>query len=489
MLRPLLVLLLFVGATRADTPAKPAPGTLKAFLAEIQHRQAYGIYVSDGKVGWMIAEVKLGKLDGQDVALASEEVYIDLKREGQPLTMEITTTVYFSLEGNGAVLLIEEKSKENARTTERKGIRKGDRLAITTTINGRADTERVVALPKKTLALSKKQYEWLKAPRKKGDTFESFSIKLDNKNIDTPEVITFLSKKNVAWGGVPTDVYEISTLSQNLRQHEECKADGTTIRGKIGGILEVKAELEATAKKLDAKGVDIMRISSIDVDKQLGFPNAISSLTLEAIDLGDFKLPQSHRQKVRKGDKGEVIIETRRDFKVEKEAPLSKEERAEMTEATPTVQADHPRVKELAKKVVGDEKDLHKAAGLIKDWVHKNMKQTLSANATTTLEVLDTRAGDCTEHSLLFVSLARAAGLPAREVGGLAYVPLPRPTFGWHAWAEFHDGRQWVTVDPTWDQLLVDATHITFSTSSDDWSWLEVLGKLKFKVIESEKKK
>jgi hypothetical protein len=489
MLRPLLVLLLFVGATRADTPAKPVPSTLKAFLAEIQHRQAYGIYVKDSKVGWMIAEVKLGKLDGQEVGLASEEVYIDLKREGQPLTMEITTTSYFSLEGDGAVLRMEEKSKENTRTTERKAVRKGDRLAINTITNGRAAIERVVALPKKTLALSKKQYEWLKAPRKKGDTFETFTITLEEKNIDTPELVTFQAKRNVTWGGVPTDVYEITTLSHGLEQHEQCKADGTTIKGKIGGILEVRAELEATAKKLDAKGVDIMRISSIEVDKQLGFPNSINSLTLEAIDLGDFKLPQSHRQKVRKGERGEVILEIKRDFKVEKETPLSKEERAEMTEATPTVQADHPRVKELAKKVVGDEKDPHKAAGLIKDWVHKTMKQTLSANATTTLEVLDSKAGDCTEHSLLFVSLARASGLPAREVGGLAYVPLPRPTFGWHAWAEFHDGRQWVTVDPTWDQLLVDATHITFSTSSKDWGWLSVLGKLKFKVIESEKKK
>ena len=49
----------------------------------------------------------------------------------------------------------------------------------------------------------------------------------------------------------------------------------------------------------------------------------------------------------------------------------------------------------------------------------------------------------------------------SREVGGVAYVNVRgRPLFGWHAWAEIHDGTQWVTVDPTWDQLNVDATHI-----------------------------
>src|SRR5205807_1297290 len=77
--------------------------------------------------------------------------------------------------------------------------------------------------------------------------------------------------------------------------------------------------------------------------------------------------------------------------------------------------------------------------------------------------VLENKAGDCTEHTLLFVALARAAGLPAREVGGVAYVGGDEPAFGWHAWAEVHDGSQWVAVDPTWGQVFVDATHIKFS--------------------------
>jgi len=101
--------------------------------------------------------------------------------------------------------------------------------------------------------------------------------------------------------------------------------------------------------------------------------------------------------------------------------------------------------------------------------------------------VLDSMAGDCTEHTLLFVSLARAAGLPAREVGGVAYTSLDPSLFGWHAWAEVHDGRQWVTIDPTWHQVYVDATHVTFS-DSDDLGWLNVLGKVKFKVLKFEKK-
>ena len=56
--------------------------------------------------------------------------------------------------------------------------------------------------------------------------------------------------------------------------------------------------------------------------------------------------------------------------------------------------------------------------------------------------------------------------------------------FGWHAWAEIHDGRQWVSVDPAWDQVFVDATHIRFSSGSDDLSWIGVIGSLKLRVVE-----
>jgi hypothetical protein len=103
--------------------------------------------------------------------------------------------------------------------------------------------------------------------------------------------------------------------------------------------------------------------------------------------------------------------------------------------------------------------------------------------------VLENKAGDCTEHSLLFVALARSAGVPAREVGGLAFVGGSKPLFGWHAWAEIHDGKQWVTVDPTWHEVYIDATHIKFADARDDLAWVNVAGKLKLKVVSHETKK
>src|SRR5262249_57226823 len=108
--------------------------------------------------------------------------------------------------------------------------------------------------------------------------------------------------------------------------------------------------------------------------------------------------------------------------------------------------------------------------------VYRSLNKSYSSNADPARAVLDRKAGDCTEHPLLMVALARAAGLPAREVGGVAFVRAHKPLFGWHAWAEVHDGKQWVSVDPTWDQVYVDGTHIKMSEGSDDMAWANVAG-------------
>lgn len=64
----------------------------------------------------------------------------------------------------------------------------------------------------------------------------------------------------------------------------------------------------------------------------------------------------------------------------------------------------------------------------------------------------------CLEFTDLFVALARAAGIPAREVNGFAYTqnekerPLSLVKDILHAWPEYYDydAKTWIMVDPTW---------------------------------------
>lgn len=85
----------------------------------------------------------------------------------------------------------------------------------------------------------------------------------------------------------------------------------------------------------------------------------------------------------------------------------------------------------------------------------------------------------CTEFTDLFITLARAAGIPARELNGYAYTqnpklrPLSLKQDILHAWPEYFDTQtsQWIPVDPTWGNTTggidyftkLDFNHIVFA--------------------------
>jgi hypothetical protein len=399
---------------------------------------------------------------------------------------EKTITVY-ALEGEGQVLFAEVRSTENAKEKVRTAVRQGKGMVLTLEEGGRK-TERTIPIPRDTLVLQRKLEEWLRGPRQKGDRFESYTTSWDEEEIDTKEVYTFKEKKTILWGGVEMEVYSVQSLSQGARTDLELLPDGKLLAGKVGGILEARLEKESLARKLDEGTVDLLTVTSIAVDRNLGSAKKVDRLTLEIRGLDDFRLPQSHRQKVTPGQDA-MIVELARDFRVAKPQPLAKEDRAKYTRATAALQSDHETIRSLARKIVGDETDVVQRAGLLEKWVYKNLRGSYAANADNALAVLDNKAGDCTEHAMLFVALARALAIPARDVSGLGFVPGKKPLFGWHARAEIHDGTQWVTVDPTWDQVYVDATHIKFSEGSSDFAWVNVAGKIKMKVVSFEAKK
>jgi hypothetical protein len=76
-------------------------------------------------------------------------------------------------------------------------------------------------------------------------------------------------------------------------------------------------------------------------------------------------------------------------------------------------------------------------------------------------------AGDCTEHAVAFVELARAEGLEARTAAGLLVVDAP-PALVPHAWAEVKLGERWVPVDPALSQVPADAGHLRLGAWVDE---------------------
>jgi len=79
-------------------------------------------------------------------------------------------------------------------------------------------------------------------------------------------------------------------------------------------------------------------------------------------------------------------------------------------------------------------------------------------------------------------ALARAAGVPAREVSGLMYMGDDVRAFGAHAWNEVVLDGRWVPVDPTWNETELDAAHVTLDRDGHSSAMMETLGRLTFRV-------
>jgi transglutaminase-like putative cysteine protease len=121
---------------------------------------------------------------------------------------------------------------------------------------------------------------------------------------------------------------------------------------------------------------------------------------------------------------------------------------------------DSPRIKELSKEIAGSVEDPWEKALAIGRWVNsklgKSMRECFSA-----LQVLEAGEGECQSHSLLTVSLLRAAGLPARFAYGVVYLP-DREAFGFHTWVQVHVG-DWIPMDPTLGNFPAGVDHLTLA--------------------------
>ena len=99
------------------------------------------------------------------------------------------------------------------------------------------------------------------------------------------------------------------------------------------------------------------------------------------------------------------------------------------------------------------------AYGLV-DLAHQQLLYTENRPAGSVSSALQSGRGECTDFADLYTTLARAAKLPARTVYGLVYKDSTKPGFVFHAWNEVYFDDSWHSVDPTWNQTTVDATHL-----------------------------
>lgn len=147
--------------------------------------------------------------------------------------------------------------------------------------------------------------------------------------------------------------------------------------------------------------------------------------------------------------------------------------------------ATDERIVELARTAVAGTSGQAERVAALTRFVHHYLTYAPGGASRPVLALLDEPVGDCTEHADLFTTLARSLNIPARTVFGLAYADREEPAFAFHAWNEVSLDETWRPVDPTWNLLRVDATHIPLpSNRGAALALITGATKLSFSVLE-----
>ncbi len=112
------------------------------------------------------------------------------------------------------------------------------------------------------------------------------------------------------------------------------------------------------------------------------------------------------------------------------------------------IESDHPQIQSMARRL--NARDPIAASRNFYQWVADNLTYTgPSGQDRGALHALEARRGDCTDAAFLVVALCRAAGIPARCVGGyVCHQDKNLAAREFHNWAEFWVDGRWQVADP-----------------------------------------
>jgi transglutaminase-like putative cysteine protease len=233
----------------------------------------------------------------------------------------------------------------------------------------------------------------------------------------------------------------------------------------------------------DALRGDLIRQTAIASNVEIaGESLAQLWVRLGGVDMDGFDLAGG-RQRLA-GDTLVVTREPPEAFAAEYRLPSRDPVLQQYLGSDPLIQTEDPRIQAQARQIVGRTRNPGRAAARLTEWVYGALDKRITVSVPSAVEVLESRRGDCNEHAVLYVAMARAVGLPARTAAGLVYV---NGSFFYHAWPEVYING-WVAVDPTFGQFPADASHLRFTIGglARQVELVRLIGHLELDVVRTE---
>ena len=454
---------------QAATPADAAEEEQHIFENMLNHPQEhwYNLTLMNTKVGYMHTSIEGTEHQGEQVARNKTDIVMNFKALGTDITVEITRVEY-----TGPDLMpryfLSTSNESGIKQIEGRII---DGIAhVKTTLNGET-TESEIPVPTGTVSEYTGVASLLTQKKLKiGDkqTFHMFIFDL-LKPVKTE--IEVLGEETLTYQSEEKSVYVLKQtmdMMNGITARLWIDPDGVNYRTEVPlmGLSMVTTKTDKETALEGIEEVDVVLKTRILPSGELPIPKAKH---LEA----EVKLPT--------GNIAEVVMSTPRQRleantahagKLSIQVPSIVAEdcpnlpvqngEGEFLGASAYIQTDHPDIQSKSKEILENEINSWRAAEKLCRWVYASINdKKMSGGFASSLTVLQSLSGDCTEHTVLFIALARAAGIPARICSGIVFA---KDAFYYHFWPEVYVGK-WGQMDPTLDQTIADANHIQLGGS------------------------
>jgi hypothetical protein len=464
-------------------------------------------YLEGGRAGYVHTTVHELDRDGQKLLRTTVDLHLTVKRFKDTIQLRGTAGTEETAAGKVVGTVMKQQVGQNKQLTIT-GVVSGKMIDLY--LDGKAGVLKPAPWDDRAIGLYRQQNLFRDRQAKPGDKFNYLSFE-PSVNLVVRTDVTVKDYEDVALNGkgkakllraelVPEKLEGVTlpTLTVWLDK------DGTALRQQVevpglGKMTLLRTTREvALAPGPEATITDIGISQMIRLNKKLVQPYDLSTITYRITVKDDddaaSTFVRDERQKV-KDSKGSTFLmqvsSSRGPVKGGQAAKIGDE----FTQSSYFITSADAKVKELARKAVGKEKDPWRKALAIERWVNQNMRGTNQEALAPADEVARTLEGDCTEYAMLMAAMCRAEGVPSRTAIGLIYADTKTgPVMAFHMWTEVWVQDQWVPLDATLGRGYVGATHLKIT----DHSWhdtrsltpllplIRVLGKLQIEVVSAQ---
>ncbi len=453
--------------TRWNCPDVLADEVKSVWTTDLPHESWMNATLMGIKVGRFHIYADRGEYKGQSVIRVNSEFFTEIKRFGLSMKMKKTKLCYFRDDLSPWYFL--SISDETGQDKIVEGIIENGILKIKTTLGDRTTESQQTILPD-TIFIESLEEMIVRRGLKVGDEYSLKVFNLDSLSTINTDV-KVLRKEDIEYDGEIIEVFVTDyTLDfmGGITTRQWMSVDGEVYRMEMPSMSMncVKVDQE---EALGAVGqLDLIEGTKISLAGERP-DSGIRRFKVKAIlSEGDLlsTFVADDRQTVQAGDnprEGSIeVILTSVNEKQAPRRPVNHPKLLPYLSPSVYIESDDPDIIRKAKEVAGDEDNTWKAAKKVCEWVNRNIKdKNYKVGFGTAKQTLKDLQGDCSEHTVLFVGLARSLGIPSRIATGLVY---HNDAFYYHFWPEVYAGR-WVAMEPTLGQVQADATHIKFITS------------------------